>query len=179
MIVQIRGNSGSGKSHLVREYMSRHGTFVPQHVVGRKRPLWYHNGMVAVVGSYENACGGCDTISGYDTTYGLISMLAEEGFDVLYEGLLLSEETKRAIALHAVDPATFRVLYLDLPLSACLAGIAARRAARDPNLPPVNPANTTRRHNTIMRATAKLRAAGVHVESLSRAEAAIRLEELS
>ena len=44
MIIQIRGTSGSGKSHLVRAIMNTSGAYgdpVPHYVPNRRRPLYY------------------------------------------------------------------------------------------------------------------------------------------
>ena len=67
-IINIRGTSGAGKSHLARRVMANYPVRKPVHVAGRKQPLYYeyeapdHNVPLFVVGHYECACGGTDTM---------------------------------------------------------------------------------------------------------------------
>src|SRR5678815_803 len=101
MIVNIRGTSGSGKSHIVHGILKQ-GHPIPQFKDGRKRPMGYvlEPERLFVVGSYETPCGGCDTIMSQDEIYDLIRDWARQGYNVLYEGLFASVEVRRTILLN-------------------------------------------------------------------------------
>lgn len=160
-IIQIRGTSGSGKSTVMREVMNRlRGfplAFKPVFVEGRKKPLYYFNGSVSVLGHYESPCGGCDTIAGHETLYNLALERVKVGH-VLAEGLLLSEDVKWTSRLAAEEEV--RIIFLSVPLETCLDRIRGRRAARG-NDKPLNVGNTTRRVGVISRARERLEEAGV------------------
>lgn len=167
MILNVRGTSGSGKSTLAREVMTLYGgTRLHFKEEGRKRPLGYvlrapERRPLAVIGSYESSCGGCDTINCYDRCFALARQSHGTGCDVLMEGLLLSEETQRTIRVHQ-DGIPIVVLHLTVDIEECIASVKARRLA-DGNEKPLNEANTRRRVAVIERAVAKLEAAGLTV----------------
>lgn len=158
MIIQVRGTSGSGKSTIMRRVMES-GGLNPVYVTGRKRPLYYRgriNGAkVAVLGHYESACGGCDTIGSARVVYDLIQKI--DSPVILCEGLLLSEDVKWSSQLPDL-----RVLYLSTPLKRCIRQIESRRKSAG-NDKPLNPANTENRVYVIERSRVKLRDAGVLV----------------
>jgi predicted kinase len=132
MIVSIRGTSGSGKSTLVRDVMSLYPQKSRIMIKDRARPIGYllsgRERTLFVVGHYETACGGCDTIPVVDDIYDMVRRAHEEGHNVLFEGLIISAEYKRMAALHS-DGLPLEVLVLDTPIEECLAGINARRRA--------------------------------------------------
>lgn len=178
MIVQLRGTSGSGKSTVVREVM-RHLQDIPRDRMwekGRRQPLGYRlisqprDLRLAIIGHYETACGGCDTISGYDRTFQLIREMADSGHDVLFEGLLLSGDVKRALDLHRTHP-DFQVIALDVPLQECIDSVNRRRWAKSPDKPPVNPRNTESKHRAVQTAMQRLSEAGVRTRWVTREEA--------
>lgn len=182
MIVNIRGTSGSGKSTLAREVMKLYGgdrlNFKEE---GRRRPLGYLLRAVgrrplAVLGSYESTCGGCDTISCYARIFALIRESHSTGCNVLAEGLLLSEETARTIALHR-EGFPLVVVHMDVDVERCIEDVKARRAAAG-NERPLNEDNTRRRVGVIQRAVAKLEAAGVTVFRGDRERSAGYLSEV-
>jgi hypothetical protein len=181
MIFNFRGTSGAGKSHLTRELMAK---FPPQRPIekeGRKQPIAYDCGeKLIALGHYETACGGCDTISipgAMDFVYGEVRKYHEMGRHVLYEGVIVQDDTKRAIQLHQ-DGFPLVVVFLTTPLETCLAGIQARRDARG-DTRPLNPTNTANRIPRLKKHAANLRNAGVPVVELSREEAlAFCLKEL-
>lgn len=134
MIINLRGTSGSGKTHLARQIMERYGPRKVYHKPGRTQPIGYTfthpNGGpdLAVVGHYETACGGCDTISSLDEIFSLVRLSHKLGHDVMFEGLLASGEMNRAMALHT-DGLPFEVLVIDITLEECLASVNSRRHA--------------------------------------------------
>jgi len=165
MIVNIRGTSGSGKSHIIRQVMDRYGgkdSFEPVMLEGRKKPFGYYStsGGLFIPGHYESQCGGCDTIHGQDTIFNLVRSWAERGANVLFEGLLVSEEVRRTVEL-SKSFSELRVLAIDHPIEECLAAINGRRLLRNPEAAPVNPANTTNRVRVISRAMSRLTKAGL------------------
>ena len=135
MIINLRGTSGSGKTHLARQIMDRFGARKVYHKPGRTQPIGYTfahpNGGpdLAVVGHYETACGGCDTIASLDEIFQLVRLSHKLGHHVLFEGLLASGEMNRAMALHN-DGLPFEVLIIDITLEECLASVNARRRAK-------------------------------------------------
>ena len=177
MIINIRGTSGSGKTHLVREVMYRAGGYLP---VRRARPNG--RGLVAgytfpgrnltIIGNYEATCGGCDKFSwrgAADWVQEFVSEEAGKGRSVIFEGLLVGSwalERWRALKRSA----ELRVVLLSTPLEECLAGVRRRREARG-DARPLDPGSTTRKHAALLRGAARHAEAGLSVHSLSRGEA--------
>lgn len=153
-IIQIRGTSGSGKTTVMRRVMVRLPGMLtrrPIYVEGRKRPLYYEFGNnIVVLGSYESACGGCDTIGSAAQCFKEIVALDQMGKTVLCEGLLLSEDVKWSSQLPDL-----RVVYLTTPLETCLKQIEGRRKEAG-NDKPLNPENTRKRVDVIERSRVKL-----------------------
>lgn len=203
MIINVRGTSGSGKSTLVRNIIDAYDVCERVMVPGRKRPLCYRlwrgtqfyaqdpfQGQntpppqrppdLVVLGHYDTACGGCDTIP---TTQAAFDMAVEAhhllGCHVLYEGLLLSADVKHTLELAGdVGPENLLVVELSTTLEECLASVNKRRAARDDTLPPVNPKNTESKWKGVRSSSQKLRDAGLAVETLDRDAALARVLEV-
>jgi hypothetical protein len=181
-IVNIRGTSGSGKSHLIRQVMERFPNKQPVLVPGRKQPLYYEfsgNGgtPLSILGHYECACGGCDTIStGTDGIFQLVRDRAAVG-NVLFEGLLIGVEVTRTAKL--VDAGEVHVIQLDTPVEKCVESINMRRQARG-KLEPVNPKNTESKHKGVAQTMKRLKneAPGVITWTLSREAALAKVLEL-
>lgn len=131
-IISVRGTSGSGKSHLVREIMKCYDEVNAVSLEGRKRPYYYllsrpgSKRMLAVLGSYENDCGGCDTLKGTEAIYKLVKEHAEAGRDVIFEGLMLSGDVKHTKAMDLTN----HLIFLNTSLEECLASVARRREAK-------------------------------------------------
>lgn len=188
MIINVRGTSGSGKSTLVRAVIETYAVRVPIMVPGRKRPLCYRlwreeqSGPpdLVVLGHYETACGGCDTIATTQETFDLaLEAHYSLGAHVLYEGLLISADVKHTTELgRNVGFDELLVVALDTSLEECLASVNSRRAARDATLPPVNPKNTESKWKGVRSSTPKLQEAGVQVEVLDRDAALARVLEV-
>ncbi len=173
MIIQIRGTSGSGKSTVMRNVMDYMGGWNSVKVEGRKQPLYYVSDSsdgwpeTIVLGHYESACGGCDTIGSAKAVWELTSKLRNEfpNAHILQEGLLLSEDVKWTSNMPGVV-----VLFLTTSLDTCLIQIKSRREKAG-NDKPLNPANTTNRVTTIERARVKLTGLGVDVRRCSANQA--------
>lgn len=152
--------------------------------IGRKRPIAYRLGIkpeLAVIGHYETKCGGCDTIStpgqSYPIIFELIRRNAEDGRNVLFEGLLISGDVKWSSQLKDLD---FRIIELTTSLVDCLESVNQRRLLRlEGRFTPVNPLNTEVKHKLIQKSCEKLnKEFGIPVERLSREEAFTRVGEL-
>jgi ABC-type dipeptide/oligopeptide/nickel transport system ATPase component len=184
MIINIRGTSGSGKSTLMRSVMALYPGKVRHKVPGRKQPIGYvlsregGGTSLAVPGHYEVACGGCDTISDYETIYSKIREADGLGLDVLYEGLLISGESARPIQLHN-EGRKIHVIALSTPIEVCIASINQRRQEkRGPDAPPVKERNTIAKARAVEIAMGKMADAGIPCEWLDRDAAFLRVREL-
>jgi hypothetical protein len=194
-IINPRGTSGSGKTTAVKEVMRRlgqdSGLGLAHHASARKRPLYYSfphpvrqpdpllgagHGRVIVMGHYETACGGCDTITELDYLFDLVSGLADQGADIIMEGLLLSGEVRRTVELSQRHP--LFVLGLDTGIEQCVRGVESRRLARGDERP-LNPTNTIAKDKTVRRVLERLRnESGANVRMVSQATCADVMWEL-
>lgn len=171
MNVNIRGTSGSGKSYIVHSLLKEFDTITtPLHMEGRKRPWGYKVGLrspVIIMGHYETACGGCDTLPNMDFIFEKVSEQAKKGYHVLFEGVLVSEERKRSIMLEDL-----LIVKLSTPVEECLKSINKRRREKNPEAEDVNPKNTTNRVRTIDRACSFIEEnSNARIVSLSRGSA--------
>lgn len=186
MIINIRGTSGAGKTHLVRRIMSAAGgepagLFRVHPVRGRELRVGYHygNAGVTVIGDYAANCSGCDKYSwrgAADWVQEAVSIEAALGRHVVFEGARVSQwALARFMALRKVAPLT--VVVLSTPLEDCLNAVRARRAAQG-NDEPLSVTSTTDRWNAIKRAGYTHQLAGLDVERLDRDAAYARCCEL-
>ena len=165
MIVNLRGTSGSGKSYIVRQIMDLCGgqlNFARIHEEGRKQPIGYvslDKPKLFIPGHYETPCGGCDTIHGNDKIFDLIRQYADSGYNVLFEGLLITVEYHRTVALSRDH--SLAVLAIDIPLKECIDSINARRKAKNPDALPVKTKNTTNKWKQMKRTVVRLKQAKV------------------
>lgn len=186
-IINIRGTSGSGKSHLIREVMKLYPMKSAYKIEGRKQPIGYllsrpDGRRLNVIGHYETACGGCDTITKMDDIFNYVRMGAAAGNDVIFEGLLISADVNRTHALmkefQFPKPDDMHVIALDTPLDVCIDSINQRRWTKDPTKPPVATKNTTSKHRGVQLCMKRLAEAGTPGEIHSRETALVRIREL-
>ena len=183
MIINIRGTSGAGKTHVVRRLMRSPGADgvirAPEAVrgphperSGREILLGYRHAGVFFVGSYEATCGGCDKFSwkgAADWVQELVRARAVGGDHVVFEGLSVSHwKAERFLQLGSVAP--LKVVLLDTTLEDCLAAVRGRREARGVT-DELNPANTVDTFYYAKRKMGADIAAGVDVGLLGRDEA--------
>lgn len=174
MIINIRGTSGSGKSTLVRRVVELYGAKTRFFEEGRKQPIGYlyqrkagqEGRALAVIGHYETPCGGCDTIAKMERIFELARSSHLAGHDVLFEGLLISADVNRTAGLEAYAP--LLVVALDIDLQVCLDSVNARRWAKNPDKPPVNPKNTASKHKGVKQSVERLKALNVRCEVTDR-----------
>ena len=173
MILNVRGTSGSGKSTLIRAVMALYSQKLNIKIEGRKQPIGYvlNYGAgtrvqpLALVGHYETDCGGCDTIANMDEIYDNVRKAHTAGMDVLYEGLLISADANRVIALHT-DGLPVRVIALNTPLDVCLDSVNHRRRnnamvkGREYK-GDVNPKNTASKFAGVKSSMKRIEAAGI------------------
>jgi hypothetical protein len=178
MIINIRGTGGSGKSTIVREVMKRYTSVSPHHIAGRRQPLLYicsgsrsakiaDPRPLAVLGHYETACGGCDTITNVETVFNLVSEYAKAGYDVLFEGIISQDDVRRTAEINRELP--IHVIILNTPIQVCLDSIQARRDERG-DTRPLSKKNTLSRADRVKKIAARLKDAGVQITSASREE---------
>lgn len=169
-VINLRGTSGAGKSTVVRRLMEKFAPCEPIEEVGRRQPSGYMcqggpGRSLYVPGHYETPCGGCDTIKTPDRVYELVWSAAARGADVIYEGIIIQDDTKRLLALNEKHPVN--VIELSTPIEECLEGIQQRRDARN-DVRPLNPGNTISRALRVHRICDKLRAQGLEIPYLGR-----------
>lgn len=177
MIINIRGTSGSGKSTLVKRVTELYGLHIDNYIDGRKQPYYVTHRMfhleappsLSVPGHYNTACGGCDTIKTVDEVYSIVRScaMADPPHDILYEGIMVMDDVKRATSLHRDKPGQFLVIGLTTPVDECIAAVQSRRDARG-EAKPLNPKNTVDRAKRCSRGLERLEANGVRVVRVDR-----------
>lgn len=204
MIINVRGGSGAGKSTVIRKIMECHANREPHFVNGRKQPLWYdfwnelsREPVLRILGHYESECGGCDTISRNptdetETAMDFIHRLVREadaaGFNVLYEGVILSTVNNHLLKM-VEDGVKIHVVNLTSDLETCLMGISDRRLRKDKGLgATVEEVRKTLGETTVDNNRSKLRSAfktahqlqvkGATVYNLDREQAVVKIKEL-
>ena len=159
-ILKIHGCSGAGKTTAVRELMKYAGT----HPLGPnpRKPEAYMLGILPtyVLGSYENTCGGMDTVGSAVEVMDLVDKYARLG-NVVFEGLLQSTYYGKMGAHSLQYGKDYVYAFLDTPIELCLERVVARRAASGRNNK-FNPELTIDKHETIAALQRKLSAQGFH-----------------
>ena len=179
MIINIRGTSGSGKTTLINKIRALYAHSDPIFIPKRKRPIRYRleatdGSTLSLIGHYETACGGCDTITECQEVFNLIHVARQETDHVLFEGLLIAADVNRTVML-SMEVDDLEVIHLDTSLQECLASVNLRRQARDATLPPVDPHHTESKYRGVLSSVQRLRANGVTVHTLNRAQAEAHL----
>jgi uridine kinase len=134
MIFNLRGTNGSGKTTVARAVIQRAEATPRYSATKRKKVEAYvgelHGKEIAILGSYENVCGGMDTVSDIRDAAELITRYADEFPQVFYEGLFISHMIGTVGA--AVRPYGDRAIlaFLDTPLDVCIDRVIERRKER-------------------------------------------------
>jgi thymidylate kinase len=159
VIVSIRGTHGSGKSTIVKKIIERYkGMALSPNVKGRCEGYMMDLpgvGTLAVIGSYHNACGGCDGIQPYSLILDRIREYAHHSNHVLFEGALVSSSYGSVGHLMNEYSPDSTFAFLDTPVEECLRRIKERRAAKG-NFEPLNPKNTVVKHDNVHRTKAQM-----------------------
>lgn len=194
-VVLLKGTSGSGKTYIAEQIIAAleaKAVVTNWFGLGPKGKLGgtvYQNEQglrTAVLGRYESACGGCDSMSwkgAADDIEAKIKELVADGYDVFFEGLIVATwGVDRMIRVGNLLNTDFYVVHLTTPLETCISSVEARRAARaeaeGKELKPLDPANTASKHRSLQSTTRMQRDRGVRVEELGRAEALARVRSL-
>jgi ABC-type dipeptide/oligopeptide/nickel transport system ATPase component len=157
-IVNLRGTSGSGKTSVAKTFLDHLPNTPLKDATGKVKG--YHVDATAagiaaplfILGRYDTACGGCDTIATQQEAADLAVKAWSSGGHVLMEGLLAS-----AVGIKGAIPATLEptgaAVYaiLDTPLHVCLERVKKRRDDRG-ETKPFNPANTEAKYKQVHRA---------------------------
>lgn len=147
-VVNIRGCNGSGKTTAVRRFLDR----LPSTPLGGKpgRPAGYRVDATAwgiqvpvfVVGSYENTCGGTDSIKTQEEIAERVVKAHGHGH-VLVEGLLMSKSSAGGHVAPILKEHGAIFAFLDTPWQVCLERVLARRLEAG-NDKPFDPEKTMR-----------------------------------
>jgi len=195
--INIRGTSGSGKSHIVKSlidkpWLDEHGyplytvEVVPDPEANRTpRDLMYilrptsdtiALRQTAILGSYRTDCGGCDTWSSagaLDKIYGMVErQVTEYGRNVIFEGLIVCSDSRRSNDLNS-QGFPIEIHLLNTPLEVCKANIDKRRGTKGPLL---DHNNTVQKYEGNIASIARFAAAGLRVQhqSVDATESRIR-----
>ena len=168
MIINIRGTSGSGKTHLVRKLIA---TSTNDHILldGRRKTMAHMLMLddiipVFLIGSYANVCGGCDTIRTQSEVCSRVRHFSQFGH-VVFEGLVLSHILSRYAALDkelSDQGERYIWAYLNTSLETCLENVQNRRTKRGDDRE-FNPKNTIDKHMSTIKCMEKTQDAGLEV----------------
>ncbi len=167
-IVKIHGCSGAGKTTAVRQLMDRCSGITALRNPTGKIEAYCLEGLTEdplyVLGSYENNCGGMDTVSSAEQVMKLVDFYAKLGH-VVFEGLLQSTYYG-AMGTHSLQYGQDYVYaFLDTPIERCLARVESRRAEQG-STNKFNPQLTRDKHTTILRLQKRVAMLGHHTVSL-------------
>jgi hypothetical protein len=180
-IIVMRGTSGSGKTYVAQQVIAalraRDGEPEVLPLGAKAKVGGYRWPRVTVVGRYETACGGCDSMSWKGAADDIEALVVAEvgaGRHVLLEGLMVATwGWERLLRMGAVAP--LQVVHLTTPLEDCLTAVGDRRAARAEakgvETTPLNPKNTTDKYYGLLTHTRNQRKKGVPIAELDRAAA--------
>lgn len=145
-IINVRGTSGSGKTTLVKRLIQTQGI---EHNLGKKGLILHGN--IAVVGKYDNPCGGCDTMkSQQDIMDTIEEFFKRPDCSVIFEGLMISTVHSTWVEFAKKFGHNFHVIYLNTPLEQCLQNIETRRVASGKTYKPLNVENISGKHKSIL-----------------------------
>lgn len=150
VVIKVGGCNGSGKTTLARAMLKLYPEMVPIRQGAKIRG--YVGGAVGkpnlyVLGSYENVCGGMDTISDKEERLSLVRRYAEMRGDqiVFFEGLITGK-TYGAFGVMSEEPkhmGKWLYAFMDTPFDVCVERVLQRRAAKG-NTAPFDPERTMR-----------------------------------
>lgn len=132
MLVQVRGTSGSGKSFIAFKLLNKYN-FEPVQKKGKIIGYYAEECNLFVVGKYETACGGCDSIKTQDEICSIVVNALKKGYNVFFEGLLCSHLAERYAKLYRIakkhtDTVTY--IFLNTPVEKCASNVNKRRAEK-------------------------------------------------
>lgn len=147
---QLRGTNGSGKTRVAR-YLLEESKAKPILHLGRKVRAYkgeLDGYPLYVMGSYETACGGCDTISTVKEVADLLRLLMTQDDDpccfevskdpgiVFFEGLMISHMLGTVGEMQVILGMNNNILaFLDTPVDKCIEHVMTRRMLRKDERP--------------------------------------------
>lgn len=155
-VIKLGGCNGSGKTTVARAILDiTDAERAEFELVSGKRSAFYYGKFndvpVRILGKYDNACGGMDTISDkedrFEMVRGMAARYAKSGL-VFFEGLITGK-TYGALGelseMHQKGRSKIPWLYafMDTPFDICVERVLKRRAAAG-NDAPFNPERTMR-----------------------------------
>jgi hypothetical protein len=159
MILDIRGTHGSGKSYIPHQILKEHASasiylVSPEEwswepVNGTEKPIaqYVPEFDLAILGSYDRTCGGCDGISPVAEIVRRLEWCHDHFTNVMLEGILVAHTHKRYSEL-AGRLHDYRFFFLNTPLKTCIARVRKRRKERG-NTKPLDPKNIIKDWNCI------------------------------
>lgn len=146
-VIKLGGVNGSGKTTVARAVMERLDNIQMQRVLLPSNK-WttvyfgrYEGTLVTILGKYDTACGGMDTISDKDDRLWLLSVYCKPKYDglIFYEGLItgktygamgeLSEKHVKS------GKGAWLYAFMDTPYDVCVERVLHRRQAAGNNNP--------------------------------------------
>lgn len=147
---QLRGTNGSGKTRVAR-YLLEESKAKPILYMGKKVRAYkgeLDGYPLYVMGSYETACGGCDTISTVKEVADLLRLLMTNDDDpacfdvspepgiVFFEGLMISHMIGTVGEMQVILGMDYNILaFLDTPVEKCIEHVMTRRMLRKDERP--------------------------------------------
>lgn len=157
---QLRGTNGSGKTRVAR-YLLEESKAKPILHLGRKVRAYkgeLDGYPLFILGSYETACGGCDTIPSVQEVADLLRLFmtnsndldyftpSDEPGTVFFEGLMISHMLGTVGECQSRLGKSHNVLaFLDTPLDKCIEHVMTRRMLRK-DTRPFDPKNVVKDH---------------------------------
>lgn len=174
-IIQIRGNNGTGKTTIVREFLNKHGSDIVSVRVGKRLIECHKVGNIIVIGRYDkNVCGGCDAAIRTaeelkDTIAKLIRTFKPEA--LIFEGVMYGKSFNLTWEFYNFAKAVraeFLAICLEPDFETSLARIYKRNGGKEVN---VNGLASGWRGS--LKSNAKLRARGVPTKTYDTAKMTI------
>lgn len=139
-VVKLGGVNGSGKTTVARRLIKKYNLKARSYTLpSRKNTMIYTgeiNGFgVVILGSYENECGGMDTISDKEDRLALIkNVVANYGQDIVFFEGLITGKTYGAIGKFSDDStkagmARWIYAFMDTPFDVAADRVLSRRMA--------------------------------------------------
>lgn len=162
MIIQIRGTSGSGKTWVIKNILDKY-EFKP--IVNSKSEIQgYYSKEVNlfIVGKYETACGGCDSIKTQDEIVRRIKRAYSKNWNIVFEGLICSHIARRYAELYLwlkERDTEVKFIFLSTPLEKCKKNINKRRI--EAGKPPTVAKNTEKDYLSTQKSRENMNGLGV------------------
>lgn len=133
MLVQVRGTSGSGKSFIAFKILKKYDFQPVKNKSGKIIGYYAEKPNFFVVGKYETACGGCDSIKTQDEICKIVVSSLKKGYNVFFEGLLCSHLAERYAKLYRIAKKytnSVTYIFLNTPVEKCADNVNKRRAEK-------------------------------------------------